>query len=115
MMVNEEEVKKRVYDETASLITRLALMNRLTSEELHFLLTLLDHVFITNQLRPLINVLHRWLNSAVGQEMNETIKQVLINTDLIDETQVTTSIQFIEEHLCSNAGEPIAKEDSTDE
>mgnify|MGYP000385941072 CR=1 FL=1 len=105
-MVHEEEVKKRVYDETASLITRQVLMNKLSSEEFHFLLNLLDNVVITNQQRPFINLLHRWINSSVSNEINVAIKNVLLNTDFNDETQITASIRFIEELLCSNTEEP---------
>ena len=38
LMVNQEKEKKRLYDETASLITRQALTNKMDDEELHFLL-----------------------------------------------------------------------------
>ncbi|HQE23424.1 MAG TPA: hypothetical protein PLM20_05940 [Syntrophomonadaceae bacterium] len=105
-MAHEEEEKKRIYDETASLITRQAVMNKLTSEELHFLLNLLDHVVITNQQRPIIDILHRWIKISVEKEINDTIKNVLLNTDFDDETQVAASIQFIEELLCTNNEEP---------
>lgn len=104
-MAHEEEEKKRIYDETASLITRQAVMNKLNSEELHFLLNLLDHVVITNQQRPFIDVLHRWINSSVSYEIKDTIKNVLLNTDVNDETQMAASIQFIEELLCSNTND----------
>lgn len=107
--------KKRIYDETASLITHRALLNKLNTEELHFLLDLLDCVVVTNQHRSLIDVLHRWVNTSLSEENNALIKNVVLNTNVNDQTQVDASIQFIEELLCTSTKVTEAKEESEDE
>lgn len=107
--------KKKIYNETASLITNQALLNKLNNEELHFLLDLLDLVVVTNQQRPLIDVLHRWVNLSLSEENNSLIKDVILNTDVNDQAQVDASIQFIEELLCTSTQVTEAKEGSEDE
>lgn len=114
-MLNQEKEKKRLYDETASLITRQALLNQLDNEELHFLLDLLDCVMVTNQQRSFIDVLHRWVKSSQSDENYLTIKNVILNTELSDETKVDASIKFIEELLCINKNKSERKEESEDE
>lgn len=107
--------KKKIYDETASLITHQTLLNKLNTEELHFLLDLLDCVVVTNRQRSLINVLHRWVNTSMSEENNDLIKNLILNTDVNDQTQVDASIHFIEELLCTSVQETEAKEESEDE
>lgn len=114
-MVGEEKEKKRIYDETASLITRQALLNKLNNEELHFLLDLLDCVVVTDQQRSFIDVLHRWVNTSLSDDSNLAIKNVILSTDISDEAKVDTSIQFIEELLCSSTKSAEGKEESEDE
>lgn len=114
-MVHEEEEIKRIYDGTAALITRQAVMNKLSHEELYFLLNLLDLVVVTNQQRPFINILHRWIKSPVSSETRIAIKNLILNTDINDATQINASIKFIEELLCSCNEESEAKEESADE
>lgn len=114
-MVNQEKEKKRLYDETASLITRQALTNKMDDEELHFLLDLLDCVIVTGEHRAFIDLLHRWVNTSQSEDTYHAIKKVIITTDMSDENKVDASIQVIEELLCSNTNKTESKEESEDE
>lgn len=97
-MANEEEQKKHIYDETASLITRQLLTNRLDTKEMHFLLHLLDEIFIKCQHRPLLEDLHHWQSINQGA-IDEDIKQALLNMDLGDEKSVRKTTMIIQELL----------------
>lgn len=97
-MANEEEQKRHIYDETASLITRQLLTNRLDTMEMHFLLHLLDEVVIKCQHRHLLDDLHRWLSINQGA-VNEEIKQALLNINLGDEKSVRQTTMFIQKLL----------------
>lgn len=114
-MVRKEIHKKRVYDETASLITHQAIINKLDADELHFLLHLLDGIFIKDQHRSLLEILHRWKSIDLNKEVNLEIKKILLKTDLNNENQVNHSIAIIEEILCAVPIISTAKEESEDE
>lgn len=115
-MVNEEELKRRIYDETASLITSQAIVNRLTTQEMHFLLHLLDWVVIKNQSRPFLEALHKWGAGPPDSQTDSQVKALLLEADLSNEHAIAVCAVHIEELLSANIDRVrTAKEESDHE
>lgn len=113
-MANEEEQKKHIYDETATLITRQLLTNRLDTREMHFLLHLLDEIFIKCQHRSFLDSLHHWQSINQGA-ISEDIKQALLNMDLSDEKSVRETTMLIQELLTDMPETNVSKKGEMDD
>jgi len=77
-----DKKKKKLYDETVSLIADLGFRNRISFDEMNFLLTLLDLIFINKAEKDLITTLKKWVQTNNNSEIDEIIKATLLATDL---------------------------------
>jgi hypothetical protein len=93
-----KQKKKRVYDETVSLIADLGFRNKISIEEMNFLLNLLDIIFFKPE-SDFKNILKQWADSNSGSEIDEIIKATLLATDISDSSSLQQSAQLIKELL----------------
>ncbi|KUG03173.1 hypothetical protein ASZ90_019438 [hydrocarbon metagenome] len=83
-MAAGDEDRKRIYDETASLIADLGIRGRITIEEMKFLLDLLELVLIKKDKRKFIKILKHWNPGQGDEEIDQIIKATLLTNDLND-------------------------------
>jgi len=93
------EEKKRLYDETASLVADLGLRGRIAEDEMLFLLNLLDQVMVKQEYPELAGLLRRWLALKPQGEINEIIKATLLTMDFNDLRAVQANLELIQELL----------------
>ena len=98
-----DDNKKRVYDESVSLIADMGFRDKLSNEEMNFLLNLLDVVVIKQDRPGLIQALKNWVNTNEGSEIDEIIKATLLATDFNDQEAVEQCTQLVTE-LLENRG-----------
>ncbi|MDD3852284.1 MAG: hypothetical protein PHD40_01350 [Syntrophomonadaceae bacterium] len=97
--MNEEIRLRKIYDETASVILRHAVNNRLSSEEMAFLLNLLDKVFDCTIPEAFIFVIKEFQDYDSNEELREIIKANILATDLEDDQSIKSSITEIRDLL----------------
>ncbi|WP_054695825.1 hypothetical protein [Syntrophomonas palmitatica] len=95
------EDKKRLYDETASLVADLGLRGRITEDEMLFLLSLLDQVMIKENYPQLIQLLHKWTANQAGSEMNEIIKATVLNLEFSNPQTMQDDLELLQELLAT--------------
>jgi hypothetical protein len=62
---------KKLYDSMADMITNLHLQKgNISREEMYFLLSMLDYVFIAKNDSSLIEILQEWQNYTLDDEIN---------------------------------------------
>ncbi|MDD4562779.1 MAG: hypothetical protein PHW39_06860, partial [Syntrophomonadaceae bacterium] len=66
-----DEKNKRVYAESVSLIADMGFKDKLSIEEMNFLLNLLDVVIVKKEQPRLIQTLKNWMNTNEGSEIDE--------------------------------------------
>lgn len=95
--MNFEEQSKKVYDESVSLIADLGFRQRISFEEMNFLLSLLDTVFVHKNNPGLTTALRQWIRDYSGSEIDAIIKATLIAADLNDQESVQQCVQAVTE------------------
>ena len=83
-MAAGDEDRKRIYDETASLIADLGIRGRITIDEMKFLLDLLELVLVKKDQRKFIGILNQWNPGQGDEEIDQIIKATLLTNDLND-------------------------------
>ncbi len=99
-----DEKKKKLYAESASMIADMGVRDKLTIEEMKFLLSLLDVVVVKKDQAQLIQTLRNWVNTKEGNEIDEIIKATFLATDFNDEESMQQCLQLVAE-LLENRGE----------
>lgn len=94
-----DEKLKQVYDNTASLISKLYFKDVLCLEERDFLLNILDQIMISRNNFKFIELIKAWQASNYDSESNDLIKATLLNIDFNDKNALTVNTQIIEELL----------------
>jgi hypothetical protein len=93
------EEKKRLYDETASLVVNLVINGKITRDEMIFLNNVLDEIIIKNDYPQLIILLRKWLTDKPNEEMNEIIKATLLNLEFDNPRAMQSGLELLEELL----------------
>ncbi|HHV16245.1 MAG TPA: hypothetical protein GXX58_06690 [Gelria sp.] len=94
-----DERRKKVYAESVSLIADMGFRDKLSIEEMNFLLNLLDLVVIKQEQPGLIQTLKNWVSTNEGSEIDEIIKATLLATDFNDEESIEQCLQLVTELL----------------
>lgn len=89
--------KKKIYDETASLIVDLCVRSKIDTEEMNFLLNLLDMAFMHNTDSKLLEVLKLWIPGQKDMELDEIIKATLLAIDFNDQNSLNHAAELIRE------------------
>ncbi len=96
-MAADDEDRKRIYDETASLIADLGIRGRISIEEMKFLLDLLELVLVNGDKRHFIEMLKQWNPGQGDEEIDQIIKATLLNNNLNDFLSVDENQEMIGE------------------
>lgn len=102
--MDDNEEKNRLYDETASFIADAALKGQLSGAEMNFLLSLLDQIMIKHQYIDMIDLLRYWMNQNPDEEVDQIIKETLINIDFNNQKSVLTNLEIIQDLLGVQGG-----------
>lgn len=108
-MIMREQLKK-IYDETALLITDLFLKEKLNSEERDFLLSLLEMIIKKQDNPELFDSLKKWMKEKQESELDEIIKATVLAINFEDENSIKENMKIIRELLASreaDSGDPI--------
>ncbi|NLT21060.1 MAG: hypothetical protein GXY16_08695 [Syntrophomonadaceae bacterium] len=97
--MNEEIRIRKIYDETASVILHNAVNNRLSSEEMAFLLSLLDKVFNCTLPEAFLSVIKDSQNYDLNEEVKDIIKANMLATDLNNDQSIKSSVTAIRDLL----------------
>jgi len=100
-----DEKKKKLYAETASLIADMGFRDKLSIEEMNFLLNLLDMVVVKQEQPRLIQTLINWVNTNEGSEIDEIIKATFVTADFNNPESLEQCLQLVTE-LLESRGEP---------
>ena len=98
-----DEKNKRVYAESVSLIADMGFKDKLSIEEMNFLLNLLDVVIVKKEQPRLIQTLKNWMNTNEGSEIDEIIKATFLAADFNDQESLEQCLQLVTE-LLENRG-----------
>jgi len=102
--VDENEERKRLYDEAASLVADAAMRGQISGAEMGFLLSLLDEVMIKRQYRDIIPLLREWLKHNSDEEIGLIIKETLINIDFNNRKSLVANLDIIKDLLGVQGG-----------
>ncbi|MDD2373376.1 MAG: hypothetical protein WC109_08915 [Syntrophomonadaceae bacterium] len=94
-----DEKNKRVYAESVSLIADMGFKDKLSIEEMNFLLNLLDVVIVKKEQPRLIQTLKNWMNTNEGSEIDEIIKATFLAADFNDQESLEQCLQLVTELL----------------
>ena len=98
-MTWQQEQIKKIYDETATLITTLGLRSDISWDEMSCLLILLDEVIIKRQHLPLIQLIEEWQRLPPNEEIDELIKNSLFSLDFNRVSSVNETIELMQRLL----------------
>lgn len=87
--------KKKIYDETASLVVDLCVRGKLNPEEMHCLLNLLDMSVLQRDNSGLFAVLKLWLKGERDAEIDAIVKATLLAIDFCDQDSLQTNTELI--------------------
>lgn len=90
---------KRVYDETASVIMNLYLKRKIDSEEMNFLLNLLELVMVKKDRPEFIALLKQWKERQPEEEIDLIILETLRKTDINQPASLEASQEIIHDLL----------------
>lgn len=100
-MAYKEDKIKQLYDESASLIAILGAKQMLNTEEMMFLLNLLDYIFSAEKNPAFFETVKLWAESIDNKEDNENkeidqiIKATLLTIDFTDAASVNEVIKIM--------------------
>jgi hypothetical protein len=95
--MNFEEQSKKVYDESVSLIADLGFRQRISFEEMNFLLSLLDMVFVHKNNPEFTAALRQWIRTYSGSEIDDIIKATLLAADFNDQKSLQQCVRAVVE------------------
>ncbi|NLJ71545.1 MAG: hypothetical protein GX333_00865 [Syntrophomonadaceae bacterium] len=105
MSANEINQKK-IYNETASVVTKLYYDKKLTEAEMLFLLNFLDFIWLDNKENDLISSIIEWLGLYKNSELDEIIKETLITLDFNNEESIKQMSNLVKELLLNKNVQP---------
>lgn len=91
------QYRKKIYDDTATVIMDLFMTGRISSAESHCLLNLLEAVMTKPHLRELIILLKQWQPDMKSSEVDDIIKATLLALDYEDKDDVEHSMALLSE------------------
>lgn len=97
-MSGKQELKK-VYDETASVIMNLYLKRKIDSEEMNFLLNLLELVMVKKDRPEFVALLKQWKERQSEEEIDLIILETLRKTDINQPDSLEASQEIIRDLL----------------
>lgn len=97
--MDDNEERKRLYDETASFVADAAMKGQISATEMSFLLSLLDQIMVKHQYSNMIDILSMWMKQTPNGEIDEIIKETLINIDFYDQKSVMSNLEIIKDLL----------------
>lgn len=100
-----DEKKKKLYAETASMIADMGFRDKISIEEMNFLLNILDEVVVKKEQPRLIQTLKNWVITNEDSEIDEIIKATLLAADFNNQESLEQCLQLVAE-LLENRGEP---------
>ncbi len=98
MPINDNNLKK-IYNETAGVITKLCFEKRINENEMYFLLNLLDFVCFEKRGDDLIASIVKWQHLNNDSELDEIIKETLLTLDFSSEDSIAKMAAMIQELL----------------
>lgn len=102
--MEDNEERKRLYDETASLIADTGMRGQISVQEMRFLLSLLDQVMVTRGCPEMIELLKDWRDLPPDEEVDQIIKETLVNIDFKDRASVQVNLDIIKDLLGIQGG-----------
>jgi hypothetical protein len=94
---------KKIYDSVAGLIFNLHMQNgKLSKEEMHCLLSILDLTLMGKNDHGLISLLKEWKSGQVDSEVNDIVKATLLNIDFANFDSEQRNIETIRDLLRYN-------------
>lgn len=102
--MDDSEERKRLYDETASLIADAGLRGQVSSVEMGFLLSLLDQIMVKHQYPEMTVLLRRWMDQDPEEEIDPIIKETLVNIDFHNRRSVEANLDIIKDLLGVQGG-----------
>lgn len=100
--------RKKIYDETASVIMNLYLKRKINSEETNFLLNLLELVMVKKEQPQLISLLKEWRKQEPDEEIDAIIRETLLQMDLNQPASLKVNLEIIQDlvHVSKGTGSP---------
>jgi hypothetical protein len=95
--VSSKELKK-IRDDAATIMINLHLAQKVSEEELHFLLKLLDMV-VNNEENSILPLLHIWMQKEIHSENDNIIKATLLGLDFKDPEAVERTVSSLKDLL----------------
>ncbi|MDD3879331.1 MAG: hypothetical protein PHP26_04990, partial [Syntrophomonas sp.] len=87
-MPNVEQLVKKIYGETASLVVDSCLKGELGEEQMRFLLNLLDLSVVSRQHPELFLLLQEWMDCFEDSETDKIIEATLLALDFNDQEAI---------------------------
>jgi len=103
--VDDNEERKKLYDDTAKRVFDANMRGNLSVGEMSFLLSLLDQVMMKRQYPDLVQLLREWKDSKADEEINLIIKETLINIDFNNQKSVIANLDIIKDLLGVQGGQ----------
>ncbi len=95
-MIWDDEMRKRVYDETASLIMTCFYQGKLNDKERDFLFNLLEEVFVFKARPDLLAALKKWCHANDADEvMQEIIMATMLAADFSKDDEIADLLAII--------------------
>lgn len=102
-MESEDLNRKKVYDAVASLIFNLHMQQgKLSREEMHCLLTILDLTVMGKKDHGLISLLKEWKSNDIDSEIDDIVKATLLKIDFTNIDSQKRNIETIRDLLRYN-------------
>lgn len=102
-MESEDLNRKKIYDAAATLISNLHMQKgKLTREEMHCLLTILDLTVMGKPDYGLIELLKEWKSDDIDAEIDDIVKATLLKIDFTNVKSQQRNIETIRDLLRYN-------------
>jgi hypothetical protein len=95
----EQERKQRLYNETAGVIMSYLSRSKITTEEMHLLLNLLEEIAVSRKFPELLPALGRWQETELEPGLDEIITATLIAIDFKQEEDITRLVRMIDDFI----------------
>lgn len=96
-MLDREQMLKKIYGETASLIVDCGLRGNYDEIQMRFLLNLLELSVVKKQRPELFVFLQKWMNSYTDSENDRIIEATLLAMDISDDKSWPENMRLISE------------------
>jgi len=102
-MESADHNRKKIYDDVANLIFNLHMQKgKLTKEEMHCLLSILDLTVMGKNDYGLIGLLKEWKSGDIDPETDDIVKATLLNIDFSNFDSQQRNIETIRDLLRYN-------------